>query len=362
MQVKIIDADTHVDETEDTWEYMQDSDLQFKPITTYPKNPDPKLPPTRYWMIDGRRQLRFIRADQESGTVVESRELLDVQVRLKHMDELGTDAQVIYPTLFLMEATERAEVATALRRSYNRWLANRCAQSGGRLRWICVPPLQNLEEALKELRFAKEHGACGVLKKGDREAGRWPADPYFSPFYEEAERLDLPICFHTGSGIPDFSPAREFTLGQFMRTKAAAVNGIETILVNNIPLKYPRLRFGCIEAGASWAPFVDYDVRRRVKSNRDRVSVLSGPQTRLAGNLFRDNRIYITCQVDEDLPYILQYVGEDNLIIGSDYTHRDPSMELEFRQLLQERADRGELPQSAVKKILYDNPKRFYGL
>jgi predicted TIM-barrel fold metal-dependent hydrolase len=360
--MRIIDADTHIDETEDTWEYMQDSDLQFKPTTTYPNNPDPKLPPTRYWMIDGRRQLRFIRDDHESGTVADSRELLDVQVRLKHMDELGTDMQVIYPTLFLMEATERPEVATALRRSYNRWLADRCGKSGGRLRWICVPPLQNMEQTLKEMRFAKEHGACGVLKKGDREAGKWAADSYFSPFYEEAERLDLPICFHTGSGIPDFSPAREFTLGQFMRTKAAAVNGIETMLVNNIPAKFPKLRFGCIEAGASWVPFVDYDVRRRVKSNRDRVSVLSGPRHMLASNLFRDNRVYVTCQVDEDLPYILQYVGEDNLIVGSDYTHRDPSMELEFRHLLQERADRGEIAQSAVKKILYENPKTFYGL
>jgi len=230
------------------------------------------------------------------------------------------------------------------------------------LRWVCLPPLQNMDETLKELRFAKEHGACGVLKKGDREADKWAADPYFFPFYEEAERLDLPICFHTGSGIPDFSPAREFTLGQFMRTKAAAVNGIQTLIVNNIPIKYPKLRFGCIEAGASWVSFVDYDVRRRVKSNSDRVSVLSGPRTMLASNVFKDNRVYVTCQVDEDLPYILKYVGEDNLIVGSDYTHRDPSMELEFRKLLQQRADEGEIPQSAVQKILYDNPKAFYGL
>ena len=360
--MRIIDADTHVDETEATWEHMQGTDLQFKPTTAYPANRNPDMVPTRYWMIDGRRQLRFIRNDNESGTVVESRELLDVGVRLKHMDELGTDTQVLYPTLFLMEATERPEVSTALRRSYNRWLADRCGQSNGRLRWVCLPALQNMDETIRELRFAKEHGACGILKKGDREPDKWPADPYFFPLYEEAERLGLPICFHTGSGIPDFSPAREFTLGQFMRTKAAAVNGIETMLVNNIPAKYPKLRFGCIEAGASWVPFVDYDVRRRVKSNAGRRSVLSGPQTMLASNVFKENRIYVTCQVDEDLPYILQYVGEDNLIVGSDYTHRDPSMELEFRKLLQERADRGEIPQSAIQKILYDNPKVFYGL
>jgi len=99
-----------------------------------------------------------------------------------------------------------------------------------------------------------------------------------------------------------------------------------------------------------------------VQSRGDRISILGGPNTILANNLFRNNRVYITCQVDEDLPYILKYVGEDNLIVGSDYTHRDPSMQLEFCELLRKRADEGEIPQSAVQKILYDNPKAFYGL
>jgi predicted TIM-barrel fold metal-dependent hydrolase len=49
-------------------------------------------------------------------------------------------------------------------------------------------------------------------------------------------------------------------------------------------------------------------------------------------------------------------------MVGSDYTHRDPSMELEFRKELQARADEGDIPQSAVQKILYENPKTFYGL
>ena len=131
----IIDADTHIDETEDTWAYLREEELQFKPTTTYPSRIDPSKPSTRYWMIDGHRQIRFTRDDRLTRTTVESRELLDVQARLRDMDEMGTDVQVIYPTLFLMEATENSEVSTALRRSYNRWLADRCAESRGRLRW-----------------------------------------------------------------------------------------------------------------------------------------------------------------------------------------------------------------------------------
>lgn len=360
----IIDADTHIDETDDTWEYMNDGESALKPTTTYPTNPDPKLPPARYWVIDGKRQIRFIRSDKDSGTTVETRELLDVKARLKHMDELGTDVQVIYPTLFLMEATEKPEINTAMRKSYNRWLGNRCSQSGGRLRWVCMPPLQNMAETLCELRWAKDHGACGILKKGDREAGKYPADPYFEPLYAEAEKLDLPICIHTGSGMPDFSPAREFSHGQFMRTKGAAINGILGLILHKVPRRFPKLRIGCIEAGSMWAPFVAYDLRRQQfrQQGRESTSVLGVPTIELASNVFKDNRVYITCQVDEDLPYILKCVGEDNLMVGSDYTHRDPSMELEFRKELQTRADKRDIPQSAVQKILYENPKTFYGL
>jgi predicted TIM-barrel fold metal-dependent hydrolase len=362
--VGIIDADTHIDETEATWEFMRDFEQEFKPTTAFPPGRDPKQAPARYWLIDGKRQVRFIRSDLDSGTTVETRELLDVRARLKHMDELGTDIQVIYPTLFLMEATERPEINVALRRSYNRWLADRSSQSGGRLRWVCMPPLQDISAAVEELRWAKDHGACGVLKKGDREAGKYPADPYFEPIYAEAEKLDLPICIHTGSGIPDFSPAREFSHGQFMRTKGAAINGVMGLLLHKIPDKFPRLRIGCIEAGSMWAPFVNYDLRRQQLRQRGResVGVLGIPELQLASNLFKDNRVYVTCQVDEDLPYILKCVGEDNLMVGSDYTHRDPSMELEFRKVLQERADKGEIAQAAVQKILYDNPKAFYAL
>jgi len=49
-------------------------------------------------------------------------------------------------------------------------------------------------------------------------------------------------------------------------------------------------------------------------------------------------------------------------MVGSDYTHRDSSMEYEFPRLLKERADNGEITHTAVKKILHDNAKTFYGL
>ena len=84
--MRIIDADTHVDETEDTWEYLQPDEQAYKPTTGYPPNPDPSRPPARYWLVDGRRHLRFIRDDAVTRTTVEKRELMDVPGRLADME------------------------------------------------------------------------------------------------------------------------------------------------------------------------------------------------------------------------------------------------------------------------------------
>jgi uncharacterized protein len=358
--LRVIDSDTHVDETDATWDYVQPEEEALKPTTGFPKNIDPNRPLQRYWLVDGHRKLRRIRDDQKSGTKVEARELLDIDVRLRHMDELGTEVQVIYPTLLLSEPAEHAEVELAITRSYNRWLADRCAASKGRLRWVCVPPTRTMDEAIKTLQFAKDNGACGVLKKGDREGGKWPCDPYFFPLYEEAQRLNMPICFHLGSGVPDFSSAAEFSFGGYFHTHLPVINGIHSLIMHEVPKKFPSLRFGAIEAGASWVPMMAYDLGRREKM-RFRQNQ-SGPVFELGDNIFVENRIYVACQVDEDLPYILRYIGEDNLLVGSDYTHQDQSQEHGFVAELNERVTRGEITDATVRKIMYNNPKAFYGL
>jgi len=203
----VIDADTHVDETEETWEYMNESEQHFKPVNVVHQTAvaGAQAPGyNRYWLVDGQLRLRRVRDDKRTGTTRETRELLDVPARLRHMDELGVDIQVLYPTFFLSAVTSRPDVEIALCKSYNRWLADKCAQSGGRLRWIAMLPMLSMDTALEEARFAKEHGASGLMKKGI-ECGRMAGDPYFYPLYDAASRLDIAICIHLGSGDPTVS-------------------------------------------------------------------------------------------------------------------------------------------------------------
>ncbi|PZC46659.1 MAG: putative metal-dependent hydrolase, TIM-barrel fold [Chloroflexi bacterium] len=364
--VPVIDADTHIDETEATWEYMVGEEASLRPYYAQSENRDPATSTGgHYWMVDGKRQRRRVRSDEATRTTRDSRELLDVDVRLRHMDELGVDVHVIYPTLFITEFTDKPEVEFALRRSYNQWLGDRTGQSREareRLRWVMLPPVQSMDKVIDEMRRAKENGACGILKKGDREAGYWPAEEYFFPMYEEAERLDMAVCFHTGGGVPDFTPARRFPHVNFMQTKAPIQNAFLSLIAFSVPALFPKLRFAFVENGASWVPHIVYTLKR----NKERLTAagggIQGPDYALGANLLQENNFYVTCQVDEDLPYILRYAGEDNLMVGSDYSHSDPSQEGRFPDIIQGWADRGEIGGTAARKILYDNPKACYGM
>jgi predicted TIM-barrel fold metal-dependent hydrolase len=76
--------------------------------------------------------------------------------------------------------------------------------------------------------------------------------------------------------------------------------------------------------------------------------------------LFETYRLYVSCYSStDDIEYIAQYSGENVLMTGTDFGHVDMSVEIDaLRFLSQSGKVRGEL----AKKILEDNPARFYGI
>jgi uncharacterized protein len=332
-----IDADAHVIETDDTWSYMTDAERQSLVKATNAAGDD-------LWVVDGRVFTR--RRNVGIDTTVDAQEMRDLPGRLRHMDTLGIDVQVLYPSLFLIPITDRPEIEAAMYRSYNRWLADIWAQGQERLRWAVMVPMRSPDVALAEMRWAKEHGACAVFTRGI-EAGRYITDPYFFPLYEEAERLDLPICLHAAAsdfgmhGVPGAESIHKF--------KAPVFCAFDSLVCSDVPQRFPRLRWGFIETSAQWVPYVVHQIRRRYEK-RNKV---------LPDTFMRDYRLYVACETHDDLPYVLQYAGDDNIVLGTDYGHSDPTTELDALQAVRRKGTIGE---EAARKILEDNPRALYGL
>lgn len=347
-----IDADAHIDETEDTWAYMDEGEQRHKPVSWDLSEARGFVPGDprqhRLWLISGNARLRRFRDDKRTGTTKETRELIDIDARLRHMDALGIDVQVLFPTTFLHTCTAQPEVELATYKSYNRWIADRTAKSGGRLRWVAMPPVHSMEKVGEELRFAKDHGAIGVMKRGV-ECGMRPAsDAYFYPLYEEAERLDLPICVHQGNGDPGFSNAGD--AGQL--GTLYVLSAFTALAAHSVPDKFPGLRWGFIEAGASWIPYLIKDLRakhRRLDFSRSDYKT----------DLLRACRFYVTCDTEDDILGLLEFGAEDNLMLGTDYSHADQSAELEAHSIV---LGMKELAPGVAAKIVRDNAKVFYGL
>jgi predicted TIM-barrel fold metal-dependent hydrolase len=346
-----IDADAHVIETPETWGLLTGEERRYVPRIleqTFGESVRTNFrgkAQSEYWAIGNRIYPR----DGNVGlnTPQESREMVDVSARLSHMDELEVDIQVLYPTLLLRPIADNPRLEFALTRSYNRWLAGIWKLGGGRLSWVAVPPLRSMDKVRDELEFSRDHGACGVFLRG-LECELPLTDPYFHPLYEIAAELDMAICIHLGNGsfqVHDFY-AKDTPYTKF---KLPTIGAFHSLIMDRTPSKFPGLRWGIVEVGANWLPYMASDLALRFL-NEGR---------RLPENVLEANNFYIACEVTDDLPYVLRVSGEDHLVIGTDYGHADSSSRIDALRRLR---DDGALDRRVVDKILWDNPRAFYGL
>ena len=87
----------------------------------------------------------------------------------------------------------------------------------------------------------------------------------------------------------------------------------------------------------------------------DEMRVWNAP---MVGNLLAEHRVWVTCETDDDVPYILTYDTGDHLVMGTDYGHADQSTELDALSRL--RALPG-VSEDAWRKIVDDNARALFG-
>jgi len=367
----VVDADTHIIEHPGMWELFDSSLYPRRPVLASTTNDSVYGYHNQVWLIDGVAvPKRFGKGSaivavggseaENARTDIASavRYITDAHARVADMDMRGVDVEVVYPTLLLGYLPVETELEVAICRAYNRYLARAWKEAGDRLRWVVVPPLRDIHASVREIETARDHGAVGIFFRGV-EGDRSLAESYFFPVYEAANRLGMAICIHTGAGSPQITSVFDRSFSHNLpHVRALPLFAFRDLVAHKIPERFGNLRIGFIEASASWVPYVLHHLRRssgaRLSAGGDADATLDfGPR------LFREYRLYVAAEADEDLAYLLTQIGEDNMIMGSDYGHLDQSREDGMVATMQRRAD---LPRTAVEKILKANPRRFYGL
>jgi predicted TIM-barrel fold metal-dependent hydrolase len=287
-----------------------------------------------------------------------SQSLMDVEARLRDLDNAGVDVQVIYPTLFLVPLSEDDAFETALMRSYNSWIAERCGERPDRLRWSALLPLREPAEAVREIERVAKLGAVSLVTYGTVGEKMLHA-PQFDPVWAAASDSGLPVCVHVGWSFPPLRQmCDEHVSSLNISFTLPVLFGLVSFLAGGILDRFPKLRVAFLEAGAGWMPwFMERVDHYHPVANFFRKSFGLDVLPRQRPETYKD-RVFATCEADEMLlPQVVEYLGENNLMVSEDMPH------LEAREgSVRELARRKDIDDKVKQKILSENPARFYNL
>ncbi len=152
--------------------------------------------------------------------------------------------------------------------------------------------------------------------------------------WRQAEEAGLPILFHVGgeeklnpdyfnNGLPrvkDFHGGEEnFTSVSFMPIPNSVMQTLACLIIDGVMDRFPALKFGAIELGASWVPswmrFMDSAAGAFVK-NEERLAKLSAKPSEIARRQVR-----VTPYPHEDTGWIIRNSGDEMMLFSSDFPH-----------------------------------------
>ncbi len=242
--------------------------------------------------------------------------------RPKAVDYLGFASQLVFTTFclgnFQLEYGDDAPLAYAAATAHNRMMTDFCSVDR-RLLATGYVPLMDFERAAAATKEAIELGAKAILVASRCPKGHSPSHIGFDPVWAQAEEAGLPILFHVGgeeklnpdyfeNGLPrvkDFHGGEEnFTSVSFMPIPNSVMQTLACLIIDGVMDRFPRLKFGAIELGASWVPswmrFMDSAAAAPSSRTRSGCSKLSAKPSEIARRQVR-----VTPYPHEDTGWII---------------------------------------------------------
>ncbi len=256
--------------------------------------------------------------------------------RPRALDQLGFASQLVFTTWCLnnfgLEKPADAALGYATASAHNRMMADFCA-TDRRFLGTAYIPLFDIERAIVTAREAIAMGAKALLIPS-RPQGRSASHVGYDPIWAMAQEAGIPILFHVGdekkldeqyfeNGLPrvkDFHGGEEnFTSVSYLAIPHSVELTLAAMIIDGVLDRFPRLKFGAIELGASWLPgwMRNLDgAAMAFAKNEDRLQKLS-----MKPSEFVQRQVRVTPYPHEDVGWLIANAGEEVFLFSSDYPH-----------------------------------------
>jgi predicted TIM-barrel fold metal-dependent hydrolase len=317
------------------------------------------------------------------------------QIRLEQMDLEGIAGEILHPhaqtnapPFFVRQSLE---VRAAGARAYNRWLADFITASRGRLFGVAESgPLHDMDAAVNELTWAREHGFVAVSAPGSFPAPHLPylCDRYFERFWSACEDLGLVLSVHAGwagthDSIIDFTkmppaerqkammaaagnvvhddPATQARLvTEAMGQKGSVMRrGLQQprrvmwqLMAGGVLDRHPDLKIALTEIRADWVPATLDHLAARFSDLR--VACNRSPRE------YWERQFLVTpSSIHRSEVAMREDIGIEQLAFGQDFPHWEGTWPHTLSWLQDAFS---ELAENELHAILADNAVAFYGL
>jgi predicted TIM-barrel fold metal-dependent hydrolase len=261
-------------------------------------------------------------------------EYRDRDARIKVMDEQGLQKIWLFPTLGMMyeDGLKRDPGAVVLLfRAFNRWLAEDWGMAY-KNRIFASPyiSLADVDEAEAELEWALDQGARTVVLRAAAPTGvsgpHSPAHEMFDPFWARINEAGLTVVVHAGdAGVSSNGYASDDGLSANFRQgkstpsikafaiERAAHDFLATLILERLFDRFPNVRIASVENGSEFlAPL---------------FRKLAGTARKMPGYFKEDpvvtfrRHVWINPFWEDDVNEIVDLMGDDRVIFGSDWPH-----------------------------------------
>jgi predicted TIM-barrel fold metal-dependent hydrolase len=259
----------------------------------------------------------------------------DPEARIALMDELGIDRALMWPTLasLLEERMRDDPLATqAVVHALNQWMVEHWTFNyEDRMFPTPVINLGVVDHAIEELDYVLEHGARIILVRPAPVWGfmgpRSPALPEFDPFWSKVEEAGILVGMHAsdsgyqrytneweGVGDGEMLPFKGISgFAAIVGHSRAIIDTVASLVGHGLCTRFPKLRFAPVENGSNWVRPIVADMENAWHHTPNAFE--ENPV-----EVFKRN-IYVHPFHEEDPKGLIDLLGADRVLFGSDYPH-----------------------------------------
>ena len=287
----------------------------------------------------------------------------DPEARLTTLDEQGVDQCWMFPTLGMIYEQPLREDPWAVQQvftAFNRWMLEDWAFNyKDRIFTAPYITLVDVDWAVQELEFALDNGATSIVMRpaapNTVNGPVAPADPINDPFWARVNEAGITVVVHAGDsgyGANGYADERGFSasFGSFGRPQPVKMmmfdrpieDFLGSVIGDKLFERFPNVRMAAVENGSGY-------LRGLLKKIDVTHTKMRGWFSQLPSETFRNN-IWINPFWEDDVHEVVELMGSDRVIFGSDWPHIESMPEpLDYVDELKEFAP------AVQQLILHDN-------